>query len=595
MHLIGDEILKNKKNKFLKTHFSMLVKSFKVRSIQFIITISFTVITVLAMIFVGITLYNKFAISAEKNASLSTEQLVDQLNSNIEYYLKSMTEVSNLLNKNIYQNKNIPNSKLEDQMNVIENIRDDIATLAIFSDKGELIMESPTTILKDKVNIVDQEWFKSALNKSDNVIFSLPHVQNLYKGKHDWVVSLSRVINFNKGNEKVRGVLLVDMNFSTIGQLCQSVSIGKRGYMYIVDSEDNIIYHPQQQLINIGLKTENSEDFLGSYLEDSDEGKRLVTIKTVNYTNWKVVAVAYMSEIVASKNEITSFLGFVLFFCILFIISIFAFISAKISQPIKQLEKSMKKVEEGEFNIYIDVKGEDEVIRLSRAFNLMVSKVRSLMDQIIIEQEAKRKSELDALQSQINPHFLYNTLDSIVWMAENGKTDDVITMVTSLAKLFRISISRGKNIINVQQEIEHAKNYLIIQKFRYKNKFKFEIIVQEEALRYKTLKLILQPLIENSIYHGIEYMVDEGFIKISVSIVNGKLLYEVSDNGLGIEPEKLQNILEYEKKANVGSGVGVKNVHERIQICYGKEFGLQIESKLEEGTIIKMWLPLVEE
>lgn len=573
----------------------MLINSFNIRSLQFIITISFTAITVMAMLFVGITLYNKFSVSAEKNASLSTEQLVEQVNSNIEYYLKSTTDVSNLLNKNIYLNQNIPNSKLKDQINVIQNIREDVASLAVFSDEGELIIGSPATVLKDKVDVVDQEWFKSALNKSDNVIFSLPHVQNLFQGKHDWVVSLSRVINFYRGDKKVRGVLLVDMNFSTIGQLCQNVSIGKRGYIYIVDSEDNIIYHPQQQLINIGLKTENSEDFLGSYLEKSDEGNRLVTVKTVNYTNWKVVAVAYMSEIVASKKDITAFMGWVLFLCIIFIVSIFAFISAKITQPIKQLEKSMKMVEEGEFNIYIDIKGEDEVVRLSRAFNLMVSKVRMLMDQIIIEQEAKRKSELDALQSQINPHFLYNTLDSIVWMAENEKSEDVIIMVTALARLFRISISRGKNIISVEQEIEHAKNYLIIQKVRYKNKFQFEITVQEEVLKYRTLKLILQPLIENSIYHGIEYMVDEGLIKIAVDIVDGKLLYEVSDNGLGIEPEKLQNLLEYETESKSGSGVGVKNVHERIQLCYGKEFGLEIESVVEEGTRIKMWLPILEE
>jgi len=581
--------------RFLKNPYNVVVNTFKVRGIQFIITLSFTLITVLAMLFVGIVIYNKFSVSLEDNATLSTKQLVNQVNSNIEYYLKSTKEVSNLLDKNIYLNPHIPNSKLKDQMIVIQNIRGDIASLAVFSDSGELIIESSASVLKDKVNITDQDWFKSALKKSDNLKFSLPHVQNLFNGKHDWVVSLSRVIYFYKGNERVRGVLLVDMNYSTIGQLCQNLSIGKRGYIYIVDSDNNIIYHPEQQLINIGLKSENREDYLGSYLENSDEGKRLVTIKTVNYTNWKVVAVAYMSEILDFKKTSTNFIGWILFVCIILIIFIFGFISAKISHPIKQLEESMKMVEEGDFDIYIDVKGEDEVERLSTAFNLMISKVRYLMAQIVIEQEAKKNSELNALQAQINPHFLYNTLDSIVWMAENEKNDGVITMVTALAKLFRISISRGKNIITVREEMEHAKNYLIIQKIRYKNKFKFEITMQKEVLEYKTLKLILQPLIENSIYHGIEYMVDEGFIKISASITNGKLLYEICDNGLGIEPEKLKHLLEYKGKDNTGSGVGVKNVHERIQLSYGTEFGLEIQSEIEEGTTIKIWLPLTKE
>ncbi len=587
--------MKNKIGGFLKKHYNIAVTSFKVRGIQFIITISFTLITVLAMLFVGIIIYNKFSISLEANATLSTKQLVNQVNSNIEYYLKSTKEVSNLLDKNIYLNQHIPNSKLKDQMNIIQNIRGDIASLAVFSDKGELIIESSTSVLKDNVNVIDQDWFKSALNKSDNLKFSLPHVQNLFSGKHDWVVSLSRVIYFYKGNERVRGVLLVDMNYSTIGQLCQSISIGKRGYMYIVDSDNNIIYHPEQQLINIGLKSENREDYLGSYIENTDEGKQLITIKTVNYTNWKVVAVAYMSEILDFKQTSTNFIGWILFVSIILIMLIFGFISAKISHPIKQLEESMKMVEAGDFNIYIDVKGEDEVERLSTAFNLMISKVRYLMAQIVIEQEAKRKSELNALQAQINPHFLYNTLDSIVWMAENEKNEGVITMVTALARLFRISISRGKNIITVQEEMEHAKNYLIIQKIRYKNKFEFEIMVEKEVLEYKTLKLILQPLIENSIYHGIEYMVDKGYIKISACISNGKLLYEISDDGLGIEPEKLKHLLAYKEKDNAGSGVGVKNVHERIQLTYGTEFGLEIQSEIEEGTTIKIWLPLTKE
>ncbi|SKA72990.1 two-component system, sensor histidine kinase YesM [Clostridium sp. USBA 49] len=180
-------------------------------------------------------------------------------------------------------------------------------------------------------------------------------------------------------------------------------------------------------------------------------------------------------------------------------------------------------------------------------------------------------------------------------MAENGKTQDVITMVTSLARLFRISISRGRNIITVREEIEHAKNYLIIQKIRFKSKFKFNIEVEEKVLQYKTLKLILQPIIENAIYHGIEYMFEEGNITVSAKEVNGKLLYEVTDNGLGIKPDILENILSYNSKENGGAGVGIRNVHERIQLCYGKEYGLEIESELEEGTKVKLWLPIVKD
>jgi two-component system sensor histidine kinase YesM len=290
-----------------------------------------------------------------------------------------------------------------------------------------------------------------------------------------------------------------------------------------------------------------------------------------------------------------NFIIWIVVACILLIVLTFSYISSKISQPIKQLEKSMKKVQEGNFYIYVDAEGEDEVVKLSQTFNLMLSKVRSLMDQILVEQEAKRKSELNVLQSQINPHFLYNTLDSIVWMAENGNSHEVITMVTSLARLFRISLSKGKNIISVEQEIEHARSYLTIQKIRFKNKFTYEIEMQPEVKNLKTIKLILQPLIENSIYHGIEYMQDEGHIKIKASMVDGKLLYEILDNGLGIEPEKLIHLLKYEIDTKGEAGIGVKNVQKRIQLTYGKDYGLQIESELEEGTSVKIWLPLDED
>jgi two-component system sensor histidine kinase YesM len=348
----------------------------------------------------------------------------------------------------------------------------------------------------------------------------------------------------------------------------------------------------------VGLVSENVNDVqkhvFGRFFDTKDGERRLITIDTVNYCRWRIVGVAYMDEITAIKKDIRLYLLWIVLLGIIIVISVSAFVSSKISQPIKKLEKSMKQVEKGQFDININIKGEAEVAQLARTFNIMVSRIKQLMEQIVHEQESKRISELNALQAQINPHFLYNTLDSVVWMAEKRKTDEVITMVTALAKLFRISISKGRNIITVREEVEHARNYLVIQNVRYKNKFKYEFDIKEDTLSLNTLKLILQPIIENAIYHGIEYMVDEGYIKISASIIDGKLLFEVQDNGLGMEPEMVLNLLSQESKDKTGSGVGVKNVHERIALYYGKGYGLQIESRLEEGTNVKIWLPIIE-
>ncbi len=578
---------------------STLINYFRHKSIQFIITVSFMLVTILGMLYVGITLYSRFSKINEQNAITNTRQIINQVNLSLDYYLTSMMEISNYSDELIYYSEDLSDKKLKDQMNAIINSRNDIVTLAVFSKDGEMIFNLPSYKLKENANITSEEWFKTPVKEPGNLFFSSPHVQNIFEGQHNWVVSLSRQITFNRNGEKVEGVLLVDMNFNSIDQICKDVGFGKKGYIYIIDSKGNIVYHPQQQLINNGLKQENINEVLdhvfGRYFDEVNGEKRLITIETVNHCRWRVVGVAYMDEISTIKKDLWSYFIYVLALGALIVIIISMIISAKISRPIKMLEKSMKKVEQGDFDINIDIKGEAEVAKLSKTFNLMVTRIRQLMEQIVYEQEQKRKSEINALQAQINPHFLYNTLDSIVWMAENGNSQEVITMVTALARLFRISISRGKNIITVQQELEHAKNYLIIQNIRYKNKFKFEIEAEEKVLQYKTFKLILQPIIENSIYHGIEYMVDEGFIKVSVKESEDKLLFQVEDNGLGMTQETLSNILNIEPGKKGESGVGVKNVDQRIKLYYGKQYGLEIESELEQGTKVSIWLPIVKD
>ena len=591
-------ILKKKIGKYLKQTIGIIVNTFRIRSIQSIITLSFTLITILTMIFIGVTLYNKFSKTAEKNVIISTNQIIDQVSLNLEYYIMNMAEVSNLITENLNTISDINMENLKGVFDVTLKIRKDIVTLAIFSKDGELIKNTDNFKLKKGLNIKEQEWFKK-VDKPGGFYFSSPHVQNLFSSKHMWVVSLSEAVKMNYENKSIDVVSLVDMNFSVIDRLCQRVSLGKRGYIYVIDKDGNIIYHPQQQMIYIGLKTENIDDVTkrndGSYVENYDGEKRLLTIKTVSYTGWRIIGVSYMDEIVTTSKEIYDFMTFILIFGVIFVFSISLFISAKISLPIKRLEKLMKKVEKGQFDIYAEVKGEDEVKQLSRTFNLMILRIRELMDQIVKEQELKRKSELKALQAQINPHFLYNTLDSIVWMAENDKNQGVITMVTSLAKLFRISISKGEETASIKDELEHARNYLIIQQIRFKDKFDFVFEIQPEVYKYRTVKLVLQPIIENAIYHGIGHIVDKGMIQIKASIIQDKILFEIIDNGAGMTSRVLERVLRAEAKSETGSGVGVKNVNERIQIYFGKEYGLEIQSELDAGTCVKIWIKKYDE
>jgi two-component system sensor histidine kinase YesM len=584
--------------KYVRRLASGLIDTLKVKSIQFTITLSLTLITVIVLLFVAM-MYQKFSQTAEQNAELSTEQIVDQVRFNLEDYLRDMSDLFVLADQKIASNQNISMEQLSEQLGTILGTRKDIVSLTLFTNKGGHVTSIPSVELRKNSDWTQQSWFKSALENPNHLSFSQPHIQNLYKGQYKWVVSMSKSITFYQNNQRIDGVLLLDVNFKTIDNLCQRVSLGKKGYVYIIDeSAGNMVYHPQQQLIYIGLKFENVEQALkypyGSYSDNVNGEKRLITVRTVNNIGWKIIGVSYMNEIVTTQKEISVFIFWFLLVVLVFVLIISAFMASRITRPIHKLKTSMELVEQGDFNIHIHVKGTDEVEQLSKRFNIMVARIRHLMDQIIGEQEAKRKYEFEVLQAQINPHFLYNTLNSVVRMVGIGKNEEVITTITSLSKLFRISLSRGKTIITVEEELEHIRNYLILQKMRYKNKFEYQIEVEEAVLSCMTIKLILQPIVENAIHHGIEFMADEGLIQISVSIVEEKIVFQVRDNGVGIPPQTLKHILTGPMKSEKGTGVGLKNVHERIKLYFGQEYGLDIESELEEGTSVHICIPLMK-
>ncbi|AFH65507.1 sensor histidine kinase [Paenibacillus caseinilyticus] len=583
---------------------SSLIDIWKVKSIQFIITASFMLMTLLVMVVVSVLLYDKFARTAEQNAFIGNEQIVEQVKLNVEMYLDGMDQAFKMVDERIRASKTVPDPKLEEQLRTILETRSDVVSMALFTAQGTPLAHLPETEMRRNTRLTDQSWFRSAVENPGHVTVSLPHVQNLYKGRYPWVVSMSKSIILERDGVRDPAVLLVDFNFKTIDDLLSRVSLGQRGYVYIIDeSAGNMVYHPQQQLIYAGLKYENVEQAMkyayGNYVDDSTGETRLITIQTVNNIGWKMIGVSYMNEIVTAKREIGWFLAWLMLGALVFVLLLSAFMSAKISQPIRRLERSMSKVEQGVFDIHIQEGGEDEVGRLSRRFNLMVARIRELMEQSVKEQEAKRKSELEVLQSQINPHFLYNTLNSVVRLAGSGKSEEVIRMITSLSKFFRISLSKGKSVITVQEELEHVRNYLIIQTMRYKNKFRFEIECEDEVKDCPTVKLILQPVVENAIYHGIEMMVDEGFIRIRAERAGDRVRITVADDGLGMPPEKVKGLLQAEAPENggpgpgssSGSGVGIRNVHERIRLMYGEEYGLEIESRLEEGTTVTLWIP----
>ena len=589
---------------FLDSMMRRLSVWYRRSSIQVVISLSFTIVAVIGMILLGSALLLRFSSSTDALLAEDSRRILDQVNLNLDSYLRGMMRVSDTMYYRVIKNADLAEDSIGAGMNLLyETNRDTVVSIAVFSQNGGLVSATPLSSLKRQARPAQQEWFTAAAEKIENLHFSTPHVQNLFEDPdylYRWVVSLSRQVELTRAGTIESGVLLVDMNFGGIEQICKDVDLGGSGYLYLIDGDGEIIYHPRQQLIYASLLRENNraaagyED--GSHREEFEGKTRQVTVKTVGYTGWKLVGVVPAESLASNHIQLRLFGVFIVLFFIFFLVFVNLGVSERIAVPIKALEQSVKELEAGSETVDIAIGGPYEVQHLGNSIRSMVSTMRQLMDDIIRQEESKRKSELDVLQSQINPHFLYNTLDSIVWMIENNRYDDAIVMVTSLARLFRISLSRGRTLITVGEELEHARHYMTIQKMRFKNKFTSEIRADGEALSCETVKLVVQPIVENAIYHGMEYADGDGEILVWAHIEGEDLYIDVTDNGPGMRQEQVDRLLREDggpaAPSRRGSGIGLRNVHQRIQLTYGKPYGLEIESEPDEGTNIRIHLPV---
>lgn len=272
-------------------------------------------------------------------------------------------------------------------------------------------------------------------------------------------------------------------------------------------------------------------------------------------------------------------------------------IPRSITKPLQKLNEVTQQVSEGNLSVRSDVQTGDELGVLSDSFNTMIDKINELLEQVTTEQIRLRKAEFELLQSQINPHFLYNTLDAIIWLAESGEQKKVVSMVRSLSEFFRTSLNRGKDIISVKEELQHVRSYLEIQQVRYQDILNYDIQVPDELGQYLIPKITIQPLVENALYHGIKNKRGSGTIQIRGRKENNLLVIEIEDDGIGISKERLWQVNDgIRKKVLTGKDIyGLYNVNERIRLNFGEAFGIDISSTYGEGTLVRILLPCTEE
>ena len=586
------------------------MKTFRQRQLPFgnggirsIIFLYFTITAAAASIFIGLSLYTRMSGQVSETVMEENQILIDQVNRSVENYLKTVMKLSDSLYYSIIKNADLSDPSVGERFNLLyENNMDQTDSIALFSADGELLESVPALRVRNNLDVTREAWFSYTLDRTENQDFFLPQVQQIFESSSDqyrWVIPMTRVVEITKGTDTVQGILLIHLNYTGLKLLLDGVTLGNEGYIYLIDGNGEIIYHPRAQLIDSGLEHENnravSEYRDGIYQETFHGEERVITVKSVGYTGWKLIGVAPRQTVSLNSLKTQLLVVFVAAF-ILFLMSLVnSYISSRITTPIRKLELSVNEIEKGNLNAKVDAEGSYEIRHLGQSVQNMAKQIQVLMADIVSEHEKKRKQEFDTLQSQINPHFLYNTLDIIVWMIENEKPDQAVKAVTALARFFRISLSRGKSIITVKDELEHVRNYLMIQHMRFKNRFSYTIEAEDEVLELVSLKLMLQPLVENAIYHGMEFMDGDGEIFISAWKEGEDLYLKVSDNGLGMTEEQVARLFSDTPHtgSSRGSGIGVKNVNERIRLYFGSEYGLSIESEPDEGTVVTIHLPAV--
>ena len=574
---------------------------FNIQSIIMSVLMAITLVTIVTM---GFLLYQRFKLAIDKMAVSNTEATVESTVDRVNSDLLDIRQIFNAANYNIVQEFDISSEKFAEQFSLLYEVNSDkIESLALYGNEGRLIASEPVAVEKENIDVTGQDWYKNAESAIENVHFSVPHIQNLYEDglyRYHWVVSLSRYVDINDGEIPGSGVLLVDMKYSVIEDVLKQINDSSEGiYYYMISRDGQMIYHPRKTEMARGLFEENSLKASGyeegTYEITTDGHKESVVVGNIAYTGWKLIGVVPESVQTARINNFRYYIFTTIMVLMMMLLEGNRLISRKISKPIRKLDESVKTYEAGgKTDIYIG--GSSEIRHLGYSVQRSYERIETLMEEIIRQQNERRKSELDALQSQINPHFLYNTLESITWMVEAQKNEEAVIMISELAKLLRVSLSRGKTIIPVKDELQNSRSYMNIQLMRYKERFQMEFQTDKEIEDYCIVKLVIQPILENAIYYGVGNMDedDEGKITVRGEKKEDDIYIIIEDNGMGMRKEVLENILKDNNKVpKHGSGVGVINVHSRIQLMFGEQYGLEIYSEPDEGTRVVIHIPAI--
>lgn len=552
-------------------------------------------VIIVALILANGIYYFFFNNTTSEIVETSSREINKQVILNFERYIDQVIQTANYLELYTQEYSEVEDfDTLNTLYSQAAQMSQDIDAIVLLDVTGEAVVNSSNQTVSP--TLYQSTWFVSALMDTDIFHFSAPQIQEVYLDSETEVITVSKSITYTKDGNDRQGILVIDLNTQNLNSLSEQTNLGEGGHIIILSDNNRLVFSSSPDCTTTECQGVDMVQtlILGGDFVSFDTMDMYLNVNTLKNTRWRIATFINVDELAQSRREMNLILLGLLVSSlgISFVVAIT--ISKRISNPISSLEQHMLTVTEGDLSTATVINGQKEIVSLNHSFNHMVTQINRLMKNLVDEQTLKRKSEFRALQAQINPHFLYNTLDSIVWLAEQNRNEDVIEMVIALSRFFRIGISKGQTLISVKEELEHAENYLLIQKVRYNKSFDYAIKSDDDVLGYPIVKLILQPLIENAIYHGIDSESDTGFITIRAYKEASYLKLSVKNNGYGITKETLAQMLHKMKSDDKATSIGLRNVYQRIKLLYDENADILIESDEESYTTVSIIVPIKE-
>ncbi|WP_261301660.1 sensor histidine kinase [Paenibacillus andongensis] len=571
-----------------------------------------SIITIVIPIILLAALANKVSsnIIIQKTMDNSFQNL-ELLTQGLDSLLNSAEHSANILIANNFVQDILSQSKMTDSLERLNNEkllgvvmdsvlepRNEASTAVIYANYNFTVgsgFVNPSKLKTEAMNSdLQDERFKAENSKWID----------MYKIHYETTQPSTNVISFKKNiigynNGAVLGNILININEEIISNNYSQLHYGINGRYFIVNEKGSIVSSQNKSEIFKNISNESyfiqaKEMILGNQIVDIQSEKYLITSKHFERMHWIVMGVIPLDEITADNSKVSFIIYLAGFICVLLAVLSSILLSRSISMPLVKLSKSIKKMGLGDFDVTIPTLGNDEVGVVSRRFNIMTKQISELIDQVYEEQQKKRNYELLALQAQIHPHFLYNTLESVCSLVQMNRNEDAFQMVKALARFYRFVLSKGEKAITIREELQIAENYLMIQKFRYQDKFDFKINVDPQLLNNLIICLSIQPILENCLYHGIRNIRKKGLIAIEGYQEGDKAILYVSDDGVGMNEDEITQIFANEKTSTGRSSFGIRSVSERIKLFFGQEYGIQIYSTIGHGTRVKIILPVLQ-